>query len=69
MRHGGKKTWHQNPQTTEVPQRNQTDVKGKILEYILWLKKSGNSEQTILGHSKLLLIMVKSGANLMTPKQ
>ncbi len=56
------------PQTTEVLRRNENDVKGKILEYIWWLKKNGYSEQTILGRSKLLLVMVKRGANLYDPE-
>jgi integrase/ribosomal protein L37AE/L43A len=56
------------PQTTEVLRRNQTDVKGKIVEYIWWLKKGGYSEQTILGRSKLLLVMTKRGADLYDPE-
>ena len=42
------------PQTIEVLRRNETDVKGKIIEYAWWLKKDGKSEATIIGRSKLL---------------
>ncbi len=56
------------PQTNEVLRRNEIDVKGKIVEYIWWLKKGGYSEQTILGRSKLLLVMTKRGADLYDPE-
>jgi integrase len=44
-----------------------TESNGKIIEYILHLKKAGYSEATILGRSKLLKILTKRGAILYDP--
>jgi len=55
-------------QTTEVLRRNETDVKGKIIENAWWMKKQGYSESTILGRSKLLRILAKRGADLYDPE-
>jgi integrase len=55
-------------QTTEVLRRNETDVKGKIIENAWWMKKEGYSESTILGRSKLLRILAKRGADLNDPE-
>ena len=33
------------PQTAEVLRRNETDVKGKIVEYIWWLKKAATANK------------------------
>jgi integrase/ribosomal protein L37AE/L43A len=55
-------------QTTEVLRRNETEVKGKITEYVWWMKKQGYSESTIMGRSKLLQILAKRGAELYDPE-
>ncbi|MCW4047686.1 MAG: tyrosine-type recombinase/integrase [Candidatus Bathyarchaeota archaeon] len=58
-------------QKTEVLRRNETDdtdLKGKIIEYAWWLKKDGKSDATIQGRTKLLRVLVKRGANLYDPE-
>ncbi len=63
------KNLHAEPQNTDVLRRNQSsDVKGKIIEYAWWLKKSGKSESTIIGRTKILNILTKRGANLYDPE-
>ena len=56
-------------QKPEVLQRNEnSDIKGKIIEYAWWLKKDGKSESTIIGRTKILRILTKRGANLYDPE-
>jgi integrase len=45
-----------------------TDFRGKIIEYVWYMKKQGYAEATILGRSKLVQIMVKRGADLLNPE-
>ena len=52
----------------EATENTDTKFKGKIIEYILWLKKEGYSEATIYGRAKLLKILTKRGANLYDPE-
>lgn len=44
------------------------DVKGKIIEYVWYMKKQGYAEATIQGRSKLLQILAKRGADLLNPE-
>jgi len=44
------------------------DVKGKILEFLWYLKKQGRSEDTILNRRYMLETLVKFGANLFDPE-
>jgi len=44
------------------------DVKGKILEYLWFLKKEGRRDATILAHRKVLRRLAKHGANLLDPE-
>jgi integrase len=56
-------------QTTEVLRRNGIgDVKGKIVEYVWWMKKEGYAEATICGRSKLLKILAKRAESLYDPE-
>jgi integrase len=56
----------------EMAQREGTtqavDVKGKIIEHVWWLQKSGYKESTIIGRSRLLKTLVQRGANLLDPE-
>jgi integrase len=55
----------------ETGQREATttpDIKGKIIDYVWWLKKEGYSETTIVGRSKLLKVLVKRGVDLYDPE-
>jgi len=45
-----------------------TDAKAKIIEFAWWMKKQGYAEDTIIGRTKLLTILVKRGANLFDPE-
>jgi integrase len=56
-------------QNPEVLHRSEnSDVKGKIIEYAWWLKKDGKSDSTILGRAKILRILTRRGANLYDPE-
>lgn len=56
-------------QTPKVLHRSEnSDIKGKIIEYAWWLKKNGRANATIEGRTKLLALMVKRGANLYDPE-
>jgi integrase len=46
----------------------QQENKGKIIEFVWWMKKQGYRDGTILSRTKLLKIMVKRGANLYDPE-
>jgi hypothetical protein len=56
-------------QKPEVLHRSEnSDIKGKIIEYAWWLKKDGKSDSTIRGRTKILQILAKRGANLYDPE-
>ena len=55
-------------QTTEVLRRNETDAKGKIVEYSFWLLKEGYAKSTIQGRTKLMKRMAKLGADIFNPE-
>ena len=44
------------------------DVKGKIVEFLWWMKKQGYSESTITGKNQILTRLIKLGANLLQPE-
>jgi len=46
----------------------ETDIKGKIVEFLWWMKKQGYAESTILSRGKRLHLLVKLGANLYDPE-
>ena len=43
------------------------DVKGKVVEFLWWMKKQGFSEHTITSRSQILSRLIKLGANLLSP--
>jgi len=43
-------------------------AKGKIVEFAWWMQKEGYAEQTILGRTQLLKVLVDRGANLLDPE-
>jgi len=53
---------------TQPSQTSQADVKGKLVEFLWWLKKQGFSEKTIHGYVEMLKLLVASGANLFEPE-
>ena len=44
------------------------DVRGKLVEYLWYLKKEGRRPNTILAHHKVLTRLFKHGANLLNPE-
>jgi len=44
------------------------DIKGKIVEFLWWMKKQGYAESTITGRVKALEILCRRGANLLDPE-
>jgi integrase len=44
------------------------DVKGKLVEFIWWMKKQGYSDATIEGRARVLRVLMKRGANLLDPE-
>jgi len=44
------------------------DVKGKLVEYLWFLKKEGRSDHTIIAHRKVLTRLSNHGANLIEPE-
>ena len=53
----------------EGPRREATeDAKGRIIEYLWYLKKQGRKENTLKGHRKVLTRLTKQGANLQDPE-
>jgi len=44
------------------------DIKGKIVEYLWYLKKQGRKENTLKAHSKVLTRLSRHGANLQDPE-
>jgi integrase len=60
----------ENPPTTGLAGASEqtTDFRGKIIEYVWYMKKQGYAEATIQGRSKLVQIMVKRGADLLNPE-
>jgi len=58
------------PQTQEkagagATKPDQTDIKGKLVDYSWWLKKNGYAESTIITNTKILKTLVKRGASLL----
>ena len=47
---------------------SQVDVKGKIVEFLWWMKKQGYSKHTIFSRGKKLQRLVRLGANLLDPE-
>jgi len=47
---------------------SQADVKGKIVEFLWWMKKQGYAKSTIEGRVKLLKRLVRLGADLYNPE-
>jgi len=47
---------------------SQEDVKGKIVEFLWWMRKQGYRESTIVGKSSRLKRLVKLEANLFNPE-
>jgi len=45
-----------------------TDIKGKIIEYLWYLKKQGRKENTLNAHRKVLMRLSNHGANLLEPE-
>ena len=45
-----------------------SDIQGKILEFLWWMKKNGFSETTIFTRGKRLQLLVKLGADLFNPE-
>ena len=43
-------------------------AKGKIIEFLWWMKKQGYSEATIEGRTRVLKVLIKRGANLLDPE-
>ena len=48
--------------------RDEVDLKGKIINYLWWMKKQGYAEDTINLNSELLTVLLKRGANLYDPE-
>jgi integrase len=46
----------------------QQDINGKITEYLWHLKKEGRKDYTLIAHRKVLMRLVKHGANLLNPE-
>jgi len=46
----------------------ETELQGKIVEFLWWMKKQGYKETTIEGRGKRLQVLVKLGANLLDPE-
>ena len=44
------------------------DVRGKIVEFLWWMKKEGFAESTISRRVRLLKTLIKRGANLLDPE-
>ncbi|MEM2104948.1 MAG: hypothetical protein QXV21_00530, partial [Candidatus Bathyarchaeia archaeon] len=47
---------------------SETELYGKIVEFLFWMKKQGYKEATILGKGKRLSRLVKLGADLLNPE-
>ena len=47
---------------------SQADIKGKIVEFLWWMKKQGYAKSTIEGRVKLLKRLVRLGADLYNPE-
>ena len=59
--------------TVQIPekegQREATaEVKGKIVEFVFWMKKNGYAENTITRRDRILNMLVKKGADLFDPE-
>jgi len=52
--------------TTTVPTK--ADIKGKIVEFLWWMKKQGYDEDTIAMYSELLDVLLKRGAHIYDPE-
>ena len=52
----------------EGPAGATTDLKPKLLEYSLWMKKEAYADATIIGRTKLLKVLTRRGANLYDPE-
>jgi hypothetical protein len=44
------------------------EVKGKIIEFVFWMKKNGYAENTITRRDRILNTLVKRGADLFNPE-
>ena len=63
-----KQTEKKQQRTAGVTEKtSKTDLKGKIVEFLWWMKKEGYSDQTIIGRSQILKRLVKLGADLLNP--
>jgi len=47
---------------------DKAELKGKIVEFIWWMKKEGYAEPTIRSRARLLKLLVKRGADLKDPE-
>jgi len=47
---------------------SKADLKGKIIEYLWWMKKQGYAEDTINLNGELIEVLAKRGANLYDPE-
>jgi len=56
------------PQTEKAGAGATLDVKGKIVEYVWYMKKQAYAKTTILGRTQLLKTMIKRGARLQDPE-
>jgi len=53
----------------QIQQKNlEAELKGKIVEFLWWMRKQGYAEQTIYSRGKRLRRLVKLGANLLEPE-
>jgi integrase len=53
---------------TTSNQTSQADIKGRLVEFLWWLKKQGFSEKTIHGYVEMLKLLAASGANIFEPE-
>ena len=63
------KPQHEKAGAGATPKPSEADVKGKIVEFMWYMKKQGYAEDTITRRVKLLKLMVKRGANPWDPEQ
>jgi len=53
----------------QIQQENlEAELKGKIIEFLWWMRKQGYAEQTIYSRGRRLRRLVKLGANLLDPE-
>jgi len=51
-----------------IEKAKETELQGKIIEFLWWMKKQGYKETTTRGKGKRRQVLLKLGANLMGPE-